>query len=120
MSSVQSVAATPNTSLRGETDSPDEHLRRHELGRPDRAGARVVAIDLARDAEVDQHHAVLAEDQVARLHVAVHDLLVVHVLERLASLDRVLDRLRRPAARVAAAARAPRRGRRPRTSSITR
>ena len=36
---------------------------------------------------------VLAEDQVLRLHVAVDDLLLVHVLERLGGLARVLDRV---------------------------
>ena len=33
----------------------------------------------AGDAEVDEDHAVLAEDHVLRLDVAVHDLLAVHV-----------------------------------------
>ena len=57
----------------------------------------VLLAELARDAEVDEHDAVLAEDHVLGLDVAVHDLLLVHVLERLAGLAHVLDRVRRAA-----------------------
>ena len=71
-----------------------EHLGGHEAGRPD--SDRALLLDLveqARDPEVDEHDSALAQDQVLRLDVAVDDLLVVHVLERLARLPDVLDRL---------------------------
>ena len=42
--------------------------------------------------EVDEHDAVSSEHEVLRLDVAVHDRLVVHVLQRLARLLRVGDR----------------------------
>ena len=54
----------------------------------------------ARHAEVHERDPALAEDEVLRLHVAVDDLLLVHVLERLCGLadvvDRVLDGQARP------------------------
>src|SRR5690349_23640311 len=54
---------------------------------------RSLGAEHARDAEVDQHDALAAEDHVLRLDVAVHDLLAVHVRERLARVARVLDRV---------------------------
>jgi hypothetical protein len=80
-----------------------EHLGRHVARRPDRDRPdRLVAADRARDAEVDEHDPGLGQDHVLRLDVAVHDLLVVHVLERLAGVARVLDRLLDRQPRVAA------------------
>ena len=46
---------------------------------------------LAGDAEVHEHDPVLAQDQVVGLDVAVDDVLLVHVMQRLARLARVLD-----------------------------
>ena len=58
-----------------------------------RAGPAHIRRNLTGNAEVHQHHASgIAHDQVLRLYVAVNDLLLVHVLERLAGLARVLER----------------------------
>ena len=86
---VQRVAASPKTSLRGETVPPANTSGAMKRGVPipDRA-ARVLLGELARDAEVHEHDAAAAVDQVLRLHVAVDDLLLVHVLERLAGVRR--------------------------------
>ena len=93
VSSVHSVAATPNTSLRGEIDSPTSTSGAMNCGVPTARVPGIVRVQLPRDAEVHEHDPGFAEDQVARLHVPVQDLLVVYVLKRLAGLDRVLDRL---------------------------
>ena len=78
----------------GRDGAAREHLGRHVARRADRDRAdRLVAADRARDAEVHEHDAVVGQDHVLRLDVAVHDLLVVHVLERLAGVAGVLDRL---------------------------
>ena len=80
-----------------------EHLGGHEPRRADPDGALLLdLVEQAGDPEVDEHDAVLAQDQVLGLDVAVDDLLVVHVLERLARLARVLDRLVQGKARLAA------------------
>jgi hypothetical protein len=82
---------------------------------PDRPRARIIIAELACDSEIDEYYAALAEDQVAWLDVAVDDLLVVDVLQRLAGLARMLDRLLDRQAGVAASPRSA-----PSTSSITR
>ena len=71
-----------------------EHLRRHVPRRADADGAFLVD-DCARDAEVDEHDAVVGQDQVLRLDVAVQDLLLVHVLQGVAGLARDLPYLLR-------------------------
>ena len=102
-------------------DAAGEHLGRHEPRRADAHRAFVLFLvgQQARDAEVDEHHAVLAEDQILGLDVAVHDLLLVHVLERLARLARVLHRLVERQPGVAVAREHPCRSM-PSTSCITR
>ena len=70
-----------------------EDLGRHEARSADPDRPVVLLAELARHAEVHEHDAFLAEDQVLGLHVPVHDLLLVHVLERLAGLAGVLDRV---------------------------
>ena len=103
--SVHRVAATLNTSVRGDTLAAGEHLGRHEPRRPDADRALLLLlVEQAGDPEVDEHDAALAEDQVLGLDVAVDDLLVVHVLKRLAGLPDVLDRLVQRAGRAGRAA----------------
>ena len=70
-----------------------EDLGRHEARRAD--GDRPVArlAQLARDAEVDEHDAAVGHDQVLRLDVAVDDVLLVDVVQRLARLAAPLDDL---------------------------
>ncbi len=75
----------------GRDHAAREHLGGHELRGADAHGARILLVDLRGDAEVHEHHTLLAENQVLRLHVAVHDLLLVHVLKRLTRLADVLD-----------------------------
>ena len=71
-----------------------QHLGRYEPRRADRARrAAAGAAHIPRDAEVDEHDAALAENDVGRLDVAVHDLLRMHVGQRLAQLAHVLERL---------------------------
>src|SRR3712207_7483811 len=53
-----------------------------------RSRARVGRVEPRRHAEVDEHDALLPDDQVLRLDVAVDDLLLVDVLERLTCLPR--------------------------------
>ena len=65
-----------------------------------RAGPGVLA-QLARDAEVDEHHTIRAEHEVAGFHVAMDDPLLVDILKRLAGLTRMLNRLARGQARIA-------------------
>ena len=81
-----------------------EDLGRHVARRADRDRSLVLlGAERAGDAEVHQDHAVVAEDHVLRLDVAVHDLLAVHVGQRLAPVADVLDRVPEREARIAAA-----------------
>ena len=92
-------------SLAARHGAAGEHLGRHVARRADRDRAlSSLAAERAGDAEVHEHDAVVAEDHVLRLDVAVHDLLVVHVLQRLAAVAGVLDRVAERQARVAAVA----------------
>ena len=77
----------------GGRDGPaGEHLGRHEARRADRDRALLLlAAERAGHAEVDEDHALVAEDHVRRLDVAVDDLLVVDVLQGLAAVAGELD-----------------------------
>jgi hypothetical protein len=79
--------------VRARRDRPSDDLRRHEAGRADGGGALAARPALAGDAEVHQHHSVASQDQVLRLHVAVDDVLLVDIGERLTGLPRVVDGL---------------------------
>ena len=68
-----------------------KHLRSHVPRSPHSDRPGYIRIQCTCDAEVDQHDPVLAEDQIGGLHIAMHDLLFVHVSQRLACLQRVLD-----------------------------
>ena len=74
-----------------EISSPTSTSGAMYSGVPIGAGPGVLRRLLAGDAEVHEHDPVLAQDQVVRLDVAVDDVLLVHVLQRLARLARVLD-----------------------------
>ena len=89
----------------GGRDGPaGEHLGRHEARRADRDRALLLlAAERAGHAEVDEDHALVAQDHVGRLDVAVDDLLVVHVLQGLAPVAGELDAVPDGQARIAVA-----------------
>ena len=89
----------------GADGAAGEDLGRHVARRADRDRALVLLLGAERagDAEVHEHDAVVAQDHVLRLDVAVHDLLAVHVGQRLAAVADVLDRVADREPRVAAA-----------------
>ena len=68
-------------------------LRGHVLGRTDGlAGLRQPHVPHLGDTEVEQAHAAVAgEEHVRRLHVAVHDVVLVRVLQRVGDADEHAD-----------------------------
>ena len=81
------------TSERSETRPPLNTSGRHEARRADRDGPVRRLAQFTRHAEVDEHDAAVGQDQVLRLDVAMDDVLLVDVVERLAGLGAPVEDL---------------------------